>query len=502
MDFLPLATSNEAFIGNRQRRVSAFVRSDKSVAGNILDRRRFTVSSIRLLTTVILLAFSYWPVSAAEPNSDVANKKPTRKRQAVVQVVNEETSTPATNVSMEATDTGSNPPELEMQSARSWTLSELEAIANTSHPVLQRDLSRIDSARGDALQAGLYPNPHFDTNNPQVFNGQSSLFNAGVMQEFVTKGKKRLDRAAGIKIVQQNEFAYVQDRFALLSAIRQQFFTVIAAERRVSALKRLRDVTSSSVETGKELQDRAGEIPPIDVLVLQIDSERVEAELENRTRLLRGARKQLATLVGDQSINQDRFEGNLYELPPQYDEEILNRFATLDSAYVQIQKLEIERNEILLQRAVVEPYPNITLGPAYQWGLTNGSEQFWLTVTFPIPTWDRNQGNIQSQRADLAASRMNLEAIKLDQLRHVADTFAKHRGVRMQATKYKNEIIPNTFKTLQLAKKGYRSGEYDFPRFLQVQRTFVEVNMDYIDLLENVWTSAAELSGLLQLESF
>ena len=72
----------------------------------------------------------------------------------------------------------------------------------------------------------------------------------------------------------------------------------------------------------------------------------------------------------------------------------------------------------------------------------------------------------------------------------------------MQATKYKTEIIPNTFKTLQLAKKGYRSGEYDFPRFLQVQRTFVEVNMDYIDLLENVWTSAAELSGLLQLESF
>ena len=54
---------------------------------------------------------------------------------------------------------------------------------------------------------------------------------------------------------------------------------------------------------------------------------------------------------------------------------------------------------------------------------------------------------------------------------------------------------------MQLAA-SYQMGEYDFPRFLQVQRTFVESNMAYIDILERVWTTAAELSGLLQLESF
>ena len=515
-----LATLNEAmFVGQSPRETPAigWVLNEGTLAtSNTTNeashvcrsaRESLSISRVGRIVSlfVLLLMFCPWPTIAAERGEKTASKKTERPQKTIIQVADVEVASSAPEVldgALAPLETTTVVPELEQPGARSWTLPELEAIANTSHPLLQRDLSRIDSARGDALQAGLYPNPRFDTNNPQVFAGQNSTFNAGVQQEFVVMGKKRLDRAAGVKVVQQNEFAYVQDRFGLLTASRRQFYIVLAAERRVRALKKLRDVTSSSVETGRKLQADAGEIPPIDVLVLRIDNERVEAELENRVRILRGERKQLAALVGDRSIGEDQFEGNLYVAPPQYDEEIISRFATLDSAYVQIQKLEIERNEILLQRACVEPYPNVNLGPAYQWGLTNGSEQFWLTVTFPIPTWDRNQGNIQSSRAEVAASRMNLEAIQLDQLRQVADTFSQHRGLRMKAAKYKDEIIPNTLRTLQLAKDGYRKGEYDFPRFLQIQRTFVEVNMDYIDLLENVWTTAAQLSGLLQLESF
>ena len=93
----------------------------------------------------------------------------------------------------------------------------------------------------------------------------------------------------------------------------------------------------------------------IDVLILEIDNQRVQADLENTVRLLSGARKQLAALIGDPSISGDQFEGSLYTSPPQYDEAILNEFATSNSAYVQIAKLDVERNEVLLKRAVAEP---------------------------------------------------------------------------------------------------------------------------------------------------
>jgi cobalt-zinc-cadmium efflux system outer membrane protein len=448
----------------------------------------------------IIFCGSPWLTDAAEPRKVSLRSKEARSTANVVQVKSEELPAPApTNADPEPPAIESSPDPV---STKTWTLMELEAIADEIHPALQRDRARIDAARGDALQAGLYPNPRFDSNNPQVFNGQNSLFNAGIMQEVVVKGKKRLERAAATKIVQQTEFAYVQDRFALRAAIRQQYYVVLAAERRFKVLQKLQEISASSLATGKVLEEPAGQLAHIDILILELDNQRVQSDLESSVRLLKGARNQLAAIVGDPSISFDHFEGSLYSTPPQYDEAILNEFSTSNSAYVQIAKLDVERNEILLKRAVAEPYPNVTLGPAYQWGLVQGGQQYWLTVTFPIPAWDRNQGGIHAAHADLAGSRKNVEAVQLEQLRKVAEAYSRHRAVRAQAAKYRKEIIPNAMNTLNLARKGFAAGEYDFIRYLQVQRTVIEANMAYIDLLENVWRSAAELSGLLQLENF
>src|SRR5262245_34219021 len=76
---------------------------------------------------------------------------------------------------------------------RPLSLEDLEQLAQANNPILARDQARVESARGQALQAGLYPNPHFDTNNPEVFAGHNSTFNVGFTQEFVVKGKLQLD---------------------------------------------------------------------------------------------------------------------------------------------------------------------------------------------------------------------------------------------------------------------------------------------------------------------
>ena len=39
--------------------------------------------------------------------------------------------------------------------------------------------------------------------------------------------------------------------------------------------------------------------------------------------------------------------------------------------------------------------------PAYNFGLQPGSDQFWLNLTFPIPVWNLNQGNIRAARANI-----------------------------------------------------------------------------------------------------
>jgi cobalt-zinc-cadmium efflux system outer membrane protein len=392
-------------------------------------------------------------------------------------------------------------PDAESDESPKLTLEYLSRLAVENHPLLRRDEARIDAAAGSALQAGLYPNPRFDTNNPQVFNGPNTALNVGFQQDIVVKGKLRLDRAAALRAQQQSEFALVQDRYALLAQLRNQFYQTLAAQYRVDVLSRLLKVTELSVTIGKELV--TGGTATVDqVKLLEIDYNRVLADLRNAERLLVGEREQLAAIVGFPELMNERVVGSLTVDPPAFDEAVMRQFVTSENAMVQIAKLDIDKNRILLKRAEAEPYPNITLGPAYQYGFNKTQEQYWMTIVFPIPVSDRNQGNIRSARANIRDSTEALGTVQLELLRKLADLYSTHRGAREQADRYKTHIIPDSREALRLVRSGYRNGITEFAVYLQAQRTVIDATKDYVDILEKVWTSAADLSGLLQMDKF
>ncbi len=381
------------------------------------------------------------------------------------------------------------------------TLPYLTRLAVENHPLLQRDLARVTSATGQTLQKGLYPNPRFDTNNPQVFNGKQSAFNAGIQQEVVVKGKLRLDRAAALRVQQQSEKVLIQDKYGLLTAVRNQFFTVLAAQTRVDVLQRLLVITDASVKTGEE-RVKATIADRQELLLLQIDGNKVGAKLANAVRLLEGERQQLAAIVGFPGLVTENVVGSLGSRPPPFDEPFMERFVTSENVQVQIARLDVEKNKLLLQRAEAEPYPNLSVGPAYNYSLTKGNEQYWFNIIFPIPVSNRNQGNIRSARANVLDSTATLGTVQLDLLRQLADAFSTHQGALRRAEEFKANIIPDARETLRLAKSGYDAGVLEFAVYLQAQRTLIEATQDYVDVLEKVWTTGSTMAGLLQMDKF
>ena len=390
----------------------------------------------------------------------------------------------------------------EDRSGQKLTLDYLSRLALQNHPLLRRDSARIDSASGQALQAGLYPNPTFDTNNPQIFNGPfGTALNVGFQQELVVKGKLRLDRAAALRGQQQSEYGLVQDKYTLLAQLRNQFYQTLAAQYRVDVLNALLIITDKGVTAAKaRVQGTIGD--ETEVKLLTIDYDRTQADLANAMRMLDGERKQLAAIVGFPGLVDQKVEGSLVAKPPVFDDERMEQFVTSDNAQVLISKLEVDKNKIQLKRAEVEPYPNITIGPAYQYGLNKTQEQFWMTIVFPIPTSNRNQGNILSARADLRDSVETLGTVQLELLRRLADSSSAHRGAVAQAEQYRTRIIPDAAEALRLVKSGYDAGLAEFSVYLQAQRTVMDVTKDYVDILERVWTTAADLSGVLQMDQF
>ena len=130
------------------------------------------------------------------------------------------------------------------------------------------------------------------------------------------------------------------------------------------------------------------------------------------------------------------------------------------------------------------------------------SDQFWFNIQFNIPVWDRNQANIRAAPANVGAAQQNLRNVQNNFLNQVANSHSQYQAALAVVRRYEQDILPITRETLQLALKRYQSGETNFLTYLQVQKTMVQANLDYLDALTNLWKNAVDLAGLLQMERF
>lgn len=392
------------------------------------------------------------------------------------------------------------PPALR-ESNEPFTLSRLEQLADEYHPILPRDRAQVDAALGAATQAGLWPNPRYYDANPQTYAGRFALQYVGFSQVIPVAGKKRLDQAAGNEVARQTEFNYFQDRYLLFTNIRMQFYQVLSDQRRIQVLEELVQVLQQSYETGQQ-KIKAGQSTRTDVLLLKLQLQRAQANLLNTRALLEADRKQLGALVGIPGLVDREVAGQFSGDYPFFDEEGIKRYVTQQHTQVRIAQAVVSQRRFQIRRAKVEPIPNPYIGPAYQYGMVAGAEQFWLNIQFDIPIWNRNQGGIRQARGNLKAAEENLMTITYDLLNRTHDLFGQYQGARAVVRKYEEEILPNARELLRLARQGYDKGLTDIAVFLQAQRAVVQANLDYVDALTNLWFSAVQLGGLLQLEKF
>jgi cobalt-zinc-cadmium efflux system outer membrane protein len=388
----------------------------------------------------------------------------------------------------------------------SLTLDQATDLAVQNNPLLARSRAQIDSKIGTAIQAGIWANPRYDSNNPQVFAGNLSQYNVGFQQEIPVMGKLRLDRAAAMQDVYQARFAYIHQRFELLTAVRQQFYRVLAQERRVAVLGELVEIATRSHAAAQQ-REKAGQVAETDVLLLLIELQQARIALENSQVILAGTRRALAATMGLPMLSIQDTLGELTSRLPEFEEGPMREFVATQNAQIQEARLQVTQNQILLQRAQVEPYPNPYTGPAVAWGPSSGSggtsgSQFWYNLQMNVPVWNLNQGGIRAANANIRDARASIGVLQNDLLRQSAETLAAYRSARDRARYIGEKILPTAERTWRLMQNAYEVGQVDVAPVLQAQKALTQVNLDYIEALESSWENAATLAGLLQVELF
>ena len=381
------------------------------------------------------------------------------------------------------------------------TLEEFVAFAERSHPKLRAARAAVEAARGKAVQARLYPNPMLAAGSPQIA-GASSQWNGYATQDIVTAGKLRLAQQAALREVQRAEYELIRARFDVLRDVRQSFYGLLVAQRRVEIYTQLLDIAKRSYEIGNELA-KAGEGTKADVLFWSIERDRADVRLLNSTVFIETGRRQLAAAIGLPRADVGLIEADLFQQLPAFDLKMLQEAVVQRNALPRAAEADIARAQWALERSVVEPIPNVNLLGGYQRQVDYPpQEQGLLQVMVEVPLFDRNQGAIRSARADIASSRATLRTIELDLATQTAQTMANYRTAQRLVSWYEEFILPKARETVQLTQQLYARGEVTFLSLLQAQRILTETELAFVESQADRWNGAVAVADLLQLEVF
>ncbi len=381
---------------------------------------------------------------------------------------------------------------------RDWTLPELIDLTVQQNPRLAQVTWAVETARGRAIQAGLYPNPTVSVTGDELgdVQGPGGIWTAPfIQQEIVTGNKLGLSKAAALKEVDQSSLRVITERYVLFTNVRQNYWELLTLQKRAEVLVQLISLAEKSVENANKLL-KAKEGSELDVVQLEVDLERYRAELEATNKTLPAAFRRLAASVGVSELPMGKIQGELELELPDYDLDRLRTYVLGIHPELRVAQLEVERAQLVLKRASVEPIPNVTVGTGYVRQNQNKSNDWAINVSVPVPLWNKNQGNILAAKSLIGEATSEVGRVQNDLVGRLATSYATYTAAQQRAQRYKSAILPKAEQSYQLSLKAYQGGQFEYLRVLQAQRAVADARLEYIRSLGEAWRAASELAGL------
>jgi cobalt-zinc-cadmium efflux system outer membrane protein len=384
---------------------------------------------------------------------------------------------------------------------KAFTLAELEQLALQNNPSLGVAAANVSAARGRQVQSGLPSNPTVGYVATDIGEDNSAGEQGGfISQQFVTGGKLGLNCAIGAKEVQEFGARRQAQELRVLTDVRLRFYEALAAQRRMELTRQVNDIGQQLAQSTKRLFE-GQQVAQSDLL--QAEVEAGESDILATTAKLQNeeAWRRLTAVVGLPNPDRCELDGKLDGDIPQYDWEatygrLLGESPELGAARARVQKARLS-----IERAHRENIPNIDVMASAAHRNQNDFDVAGVQVGIPIPVRNRNQGNIMAAEAELIAAENDAHRIELDLQQRLATVFRRYANARQQADRYQADLLPRAQKSLDFIGQGYKAGQTTYLTALTSQRTYIRVNLAYVDALAEVHAAAVLIEGQLLSDS-
>ncbi|HEX4002874.1 MAG TPA: TolC family protein [Candidatus Acidoferrales bacterium] len=369
---------------------------------------------------------------------------------------------------------------------KSWDLSSLTFAAFYFSPEMEVARAQASVAGAAVITAGARPNPTLSL-TPGV--PSPYLFGLDFAIPIQTAGKRRYQILQAQNLSDAARYSLAGTAWKVRSAVRMALLNYLVALRSADYLRSQESVLSNRVNL-LEKQLAVGEISRPEVDLARIDLANTQLAVVSGETGISQTRAALSAAIGIPvaALHGVEFSWPNFENPPNaasFSPQRVQREAVLNRLDVRQALAAYAAAEASLQLEISRQYPDIQIGPGYQYEESNSFFTPGVSVTLPI--FNRNQGPIaeaEARRKEAAATFLTTQA------RALADSDAaltRYNGAWKELTETEDLVKLHGGK-VQLAENAFKAGESG-PLPLNSE------------LLANVLAAGAEITALYRTQA-
>ena len=369
----------------------------------------------------------------------------------------------------------------------SMTMDDVAQYAINNNPELVAQRLEERMARGQLEKASLLlkANPTIEgavskkERAPGEEGNKFTNYGFKLSQEFEIAGQ----RGARIDIAEKEistAVLVIKDKERLLiSEVKDSFGKVLALRKKSELAQEVVRLQEELLGLTK-VKFQAGEVSGLDVNLAEVELSKAKREL---LLVEREYRESLLALKGLMGLNPDMplsVEGDLPSAIPNLpDKEVLKTVAFSERPDLKTVALEVRKTEAVIGLINKETVPNVTLAGFY--GKDEQKNEVGLTITIPLPFFDRKQGERLEGRAKAEQAKIKVDGLKRTIEREIEQAYTALESALEELSIFKKEILNKAAENLNLLNLAFKEGKIGFFEVRLAQKETVDIQFAYLD---------------------
>ena len=390
---------------------------------------------------------------------------------------------------------------------KALTWEQVRERFETSNPTLLAGRLNVDESKAQEITAFLRPNPTFTVSADgtqivphkgvwQPLTGTFETPSISYLHERQHKRELRLESAQRGTSIATSQQADLER--TLLFNLRGAFVQTLQSKAVLDVSKANLEYYDHVLSVNNE-QYKAGDIAQIDLDRLQLQRVQFEADVQSAEVNLRTAKIQLLQLLNDRTP-VDQFDvvgpfdfGEQLQSLDDYRKVALDARPDLRAALESVDKAKTD-HKLAIANGSTDP----TFATWYTHNSSNnnpfGTDTLGVSVSIPLRTFDRNQGEKLRTKIDIDRNERLRAATEAQVFGDVDSAFAQLNSTLTLLRPYKAKYLQQAVRVRDTVYFSYQHGGASLLDFLNAESEYRSVQLNYVNLVGTYLTAASQMN--------